>query len=247
MTAFSAILRRELFSLWVTPLAWVLLFVFLMLQGFSYFLVVDHFGRFAGAGLNDGPIQTYFSSAFIPVSLLLVCPALAMRTFAEERKSGTIEPLLTAPVGPAQVTLAKYSALVITYAAMWFPTVLYVFILRNTGVVDWGAVAAAYLGVGLVGASYLAVGVLMSAMSKSQLVAMLLTTLVIFGLLIIGIGERVFDPGPLFELCRHVSVTSQLEELASGVVDLRRIVFDLSLVALPLFLTVRVVDSWRLQ
>jgi ABC-2 type transport system permease protein len=245
MSGFLAVFRRELRSLWVTPMAWVLLFVFVVLQGLSFYLVVDHFGRFAGSGINDGPIRGYFSSAFVPVSLLLVCPALSMRSFAEERRSGTIEPLLTAPVGAVAVTWGKYGGLLVTYVAMWLPTVLYVFILRDTGVVDWPAVAGAYLGVGLVGAAYLAVGLLMSAMTRSQLIAMLMTTLFIFGMLVLGVGERVFDPGILFELCRHVSVMSQLEEFASGVVDLRRVVFDVSLVSLCLFFCVRVVDSWR--
>ena len=76
---------------------------------------------------------------------------------------------------------------------------------------------------------------------------LLFSVLVIFGLFILGIGERVFEPGPLFEVCRHVSVLSQLDEFAHGIVDLRRIVYDVSLTALALFLTTRVVDSWRFE
>jgi ABC-2 type transport system permease protein len=128
---------------------------------------------------------------------------------------------------------------------MWAPTVLYVVILRRTGHVDWHVVAASYLGVIGVGAGYLAVGTLMSAMTRSQLIAMMLTALVIFGLLIFGIGERIFDPGPLRDLCSHVSVLSQVDELSKGIVDMRRLVFDATLVAWPLFVTIRVVDSWR--
>ncbi len=242
-----AVLRRELLSLWVTPLAWVLLFVFLTLQGTSFYLLVDHFSKFADGSMDHGPVQGYFASFFVPVSLLLVCPALSMRTFAEERRSGTIEVLLTAPVSSLSVVVGKYAATLLTYVAMWLPTLLYVVILRGTGVVDWPVVAASYLGVLLIGASYLAVGTLMSAMTKSQLIAMLLTTLALFGLFILGIGERVFDPGPLLEVCRHVSMLGQLEDFSKGVVDTRRLVFDLSLVWLPLFLCVRVVDSWRLD
>jgi ABC-2 type transport system permease protein len=84
-------------------------------------------------------------------------------------------------------------------------------------------------------------------MTRSQLMALVLTVLVQFGLFILGIGEYIFDPGPLREICSHVSVLSQMEELSKGVVDLRRLVFDVTLIALPLFLTVRVVDSWRLS
>jgi ABC-2 type transport system permease protein len=168
-----------------------------------------------------------------------------MRLFAGERRSGTIESLLTAPVSATSVVLAKYLATLSTFVLMWLPTVLYVVILRKTGEVDWHVVMSSYLGVFGIGGAYLAVGTLMSSMTRSQLIAMMLTTLVIFGLLILGIGERIFDAGPLRDLSSEVSVLSQMDELAKGIVDLRRLVFDGGLTAFSLFVTVRVVDSWR--
>jgi ABC-2 type transport system permease protein len=181
----------------------------------------------------------------MPFSLLLVCPALSMGSFAVERRSGTIEALLTAPVSAASVVHAKYLAMLSTYVLLWLPTLLYVVIVRNVAAIDWPVVVSSYAGLFCIGAAYLAIGVLMSALAKSQLLALMLTTLVLFGLFILGVGERVFDPGPLQALCAHVSVLSQLEDFARGVVDLRRLVFDSSLVSLCLFLTRRVVDSWR--
>jgi ABC-2 type transport system permease protein len=246
MTGLIAIYRREMLSLWVTPLAWVLLFIFLLLQGASFYQILIHFASFSNVSIDQGPVQAYFGqSLFLVLTLLLVCPALTMRLFAEERRSGTIETLLTAPVSATDVVLAKYLATLTTFVLMWAPTVLYIVILRTTGHVDWHVVAASYLGVIGVGAGYLAVGTLMSAMTRSQLIAMMLTALVIFGLLIFGIGERIFDAGPLRELCAHVSVLSQVDELSKGIVDARRLVFDGTLVVLSLFVTIRVVDSWR--
>jgi ABC-2 type transport system permease protein len=246
MKGLIAIYRREMLSLWVTPLAWVLLFIFLLLQGASFYQILLHFAGFSNVSIDQGPVQAYFGqSLFLVLTLLLVCPALTMRLFAEERKSGTIEPLLTAPVSASSVVLAKYLATLTTFILLWAPTVLYIVILRTTGHVDWHVVAASYLGVIGVGAGYLAVGTLMSSITRSQLIAMMLTALVIFGLLIFGIGERIFEPGPLREICAHVSVLSQVDELSKGIVDLRRLVFDATLVALPLFVTIRVVDSWR--
>jgi len=246
VSGLIAVYRREMLSLWVTPLAWVLLFIFLLLQGASFYQILLHFASFSNVSIDEGPVQAYFGqSLFLVLSLLLVCPALTMRLFAEERRSGTIETLLTAPVSATSVVLAKYIATVSTYALMWAPTVLYVVILRRTGAVDWHVVLSSYLGVLGVGAGYLAVGTLMSAMTRSQLIAMMLTVLVIFGLLILGIGERIFDPGPLHDLSAQVSVLSQMDEMSKGIIDLRRLVFDGSLVALPLFVTIRVVDSWR--
>jgi ABC-2 type transport system permease protein len=245
LSGLWAVYRREMLSLWVTPLAWLLLFVFLLLQGVSFYIVIDHFTHFTSRSIDQGPVQSYFSSLFIPFSLLMICPALTMGLFAEERQRGTLETLLTAPVSAAAVVHAKYLAALSTYALLWLPTLLYVVIVRNLADVDWPVVAASYGGLLAVGAAYLAIGLLMSALTRSQLAAVMLTTLVLFGLFILGIGERVFDPGLLRDVCGHVSVLSQLDDFSRGVVDVRRLVFDSSLASLCLFLTRRVVDSWR--
>jgi ABC-2 type transport system permease protein len=247
VNGFAAVYRREMTSFWVTPLAWVLLFVFLVLQGTIFYAIVSHFSSLADLAVETGPVEAYFGqeSVFLLMTLLLICPALTMRTFAEEQRSGTIETLLTAPVTAAGVVLGKYAAVLTTYAAMWAPTLLYVVILRKTGAVDWPAVGASYLGLFGIGASYLALGTLMSAMTRSQLVALLLSIGVQFGLFILGVGEYVFEAGLLREICAHVSMASQMEEMSRGIVDLRRLVFDASVALTSLFMTARVVDSWR--
>ncbi len=247
MVGFFPVLERELRSYWVTPLAWVLLFAFLVLQGVSFVLMLDQYNQFAGAAVAEGPIQGYFASLFVPVTLLLVCPALSMRAFAEERRSGTLEALLTAPVSAAGVVLAKYLAMWLTFVAMWLPTLLYVIILRDTGAVDWRVIAVSYFGIGLIGGAYLAIGTLMSAVTDSQLIALMLTTLVLFGLFILGIGEQVFEPGVVLDVCRHISILGQLEDFSRGLVDSRRVFFDVSVSGLALFFCVRVVDAWRYE
>lgn len=246
MTGLLAVYRREMLSLWVTPLAWVLLTVFLLLQGLSFYSIVVHVSSLSSLSLDSGPVQSYFGqSIFLLVSLLLVCPALTMRSLAEERRSGTIESLLTAPVTPGAVVAGKYLAVLSTYVAMWAPTLLYVVVLRDTGQVDWAVVGSSYLGVFAVGAGYLSLGILMSAMTRSQLLAFVLTVLAQFGLFILGIGEYIFEPGLVRDISVHVSVLTQMDEMSRGVIDLRRLVFDASLVIVPLFVTTRVVDSWR--
>jgi ABC-2 type transport system permease protein len=245
VSGFLAVYRREMLSLWVTPLAWLVCCAFLLLQGISFYIVIDHYAHYTSLSIDQGPTQTYFCSMFVPLSLLLVCPALTMGSFAEERRSGTVEALLTAPVSPASVVLAKFAAAFSTYVLLWLPTLLYVVVVRKIVAIDWAVVVSSYAGLLGIGAAYLALGVLMSSLSKSQLAAITLTTLGLFGLFILGVGERVFDPGVLHDVCAHVSVLSQLEDFSRGVVDLRRIVFDGSVVVLCLFLTQRVVDSWR--
>jgi ABC-2 type transport system permease protein len=239
--------KRELFAFFVTPLAWVLLFVFVLVQGLHFALLVDHFAGTTEITSDQSPLQAFFgSTVLVYLVLFLLVPPMTMRLFAEERRSGTAETLLTAPVSTVAVVLAKYLAALATYVAMWLPTLLYVVILRRAGDVDTGATAASYLGVLLVGAAYLAIGLFMSALTKSQFLALILTALVVLGFFVLGIGEFITPPGtPLHAVARHVSVWSAMTDFASGLVDSRHLVFLGTLVVLPLFLAVRAVDGWR--
>lgn len=246
MRGFFTIWKRELMSLFVTPVAWILIIVFLVIQGFHFYGMVVHFSQNAELSVDQGPVQAFFGESILfYLPLILLCPGMTMRLFAEERRSGTIETLLTAPVGTAGIVLGKFAAAFVTYLAMWLPTVLYLVILRKSGDIDWHVVATSYVGVVLLGAGYLAIGTLMSSMTDSQLVAIVLSALVILGLFMVGIGEFIFDAGPLHDFCAYVSVWSQMSELSKGIVDSRRLVLDATIVALPLFITVRAVDAWR--
>ncbi|MDB4946781.1 MAG: gliding motility protein GldF [Labilithrix sp.] len=247
MRSFWPIYKRELFAFFVTPLAWVLITVFLFVQGMHFFLLVDHFASAGAAASDQTPVQAFFGNTILLyLVLFLLVPPMTMRLFAEERRSGTIETLMTAPVSSWAVVLAKYASVLTTYVAMWLPTVFYLVILQRTGDIDWGVVGSAYLGVFLVGAGYLALGLLMSAITTSQFLALVLTALVVLGLFILGVGEFVTREGTLaHDVCSHVSVWAHMNDFASGIIDSRRLVFYGSLTALPLFVTVRAVDAWR--
>lgn len=246
MSGFWPILKRELFALFVTPLAWILITAFLLLQGLHFFLMVAHFANQADLASEGGPIQAFFGqTVLLYLPLLFVCPLLTMRLFAEERRSQTIETLMTAPVTPLGVVLAKYAAAFLTYVAMWAPTALYVVLLGRTGDVDWRVVGTSYLAIALVGAGHLAIGTLASALTKSQLTAAVLSALAIVGLFMLGIGEFVIDQGPGHELCAYLSIWTQMNDASRGILDLRRLVLDGTIVLLPLFLTVRAVEAWR--
>src|SRR5262249_47284258 len=131
------------------------------------------------------------------------------------------------------------------FAAMWAPTALYMLLIARTGDVDWGIVAASYLGGFGIGAGYLSVGTMSSAMTTSQLGAAMLSAAVLISLFTLGIGEFVFERGLQHDRCAYVSVWAQMNDFSSGVVDLRRLVFDATLVVVPLFVTVRAVEAWR--
>ncbi len=247
MRAFWPIFKRELFAFWVTPLAWVLTCVFLVVQGLHFSVLVKNFAEMGSIESDQTPIQAFFgNTVLLYLVLFLLVPPMTMRLFAEERRAGTIESLMTAPVSAPAVVLAKYGAALVTYAAMWAPTLLYVVILQRSGFVDWHVVGASYLGVIFVGAGYLSLGLLMSALTKSQFIALVLTALLLLVLFILGIGEFVTRDGTMIhDVCAYLSVWAQMNDFASGVVDSRRLVLDGTLVVLPLFLSTRVVDSWR--
>jgi ABC-2 type transport system permease protein len=246
MRGLVAVFKRELFSYFVTPLAWVLLTSFLVFQGAHFFVIVMHYANLGELSLDGGPVQGFFGGTIlIYLPLLLVCPLLTMRTFAEERKSGTIEALLTAPVTPAGVVLGKYLATLTVYLATWLPTVLYVVTLSRFGEVDWRIVATSYAAIAMAGAGYLAIGTLSSALTTSQLTAAVVASIALLFLFLLALGEFVFDPGVAHDVCAHVSVWSLMNDFSRGLVDSRRLVFYGTLVVLPLFITVRTVESWR--
>jgi ABC-2 type transport system permease protein len=247
MRAFWPLFKRELFAFFVTPLAWVLIVTFLVVQGMHFFLLVDHFARAADPGGDETPLSAFFgNTVLLYLVLFVLVPPMTMRLFAEERRSGTVELLMTAPVSAAAVVLAKYAAVLVTYAAMWLPTGLYLVILGRTGSLDWHVAASAYLGVLLVGAGYLSVGLCASALTRSQFLAMIWTALVLLVMFVLGVGEFVTREGSaMHEVCAHVSVWAHMNDFASGVVDSRRLVFYGTLVVLPLFVSTRAVEAWR--
>ena len=247
MSGLWPIFRRELFSFFVTPLAWVVTTAFLVIQGLHFYLVLSHYATLQLQGMGGaGPVEMFFGqTVFLYLPLLFFCPALTMRLFAEERRSGTIEPLLTAPVTSTAVVLGKYLAVVVAYVGMWLPTLVFVWTASSVGRVDHNVVGSSYLAVIAIGAGYLAIGTLTSAVTKSQLSAAIMSIMALIALFMLGIGEFILPEGIGRDLCGYVSVWGQMNDFSRGVVDSRRLVFDATCVLLPLFVTVRVVDSWR--
>ena len=145
------------------------------------------------------------------------------------------------------IVMGKYAAVLTAYVIMWVPTLMYMWIVSSAGYIDWNVVGACYLAVFAVGAGYLALGTMTSAITKSQLTAALMAAMIIMGLFILGVGEGILPDGPARDLCSYVSVWSQMNDFSRGIVDSRRLVYDATTVALPLFISVRAIDAWRLE
>ena len=145
-----AIIRRELIAYFSSPLAYIVMTAFLLMQGYIFYLIVSFLNNPQTPAMT--PLRLFFGGTiFFWLFLLFVVPVITMRLIAEERRSGTIEVLLTSPVTEAQVVVGKFAAAMAFYAALWLPTALYVLVLRRHSEIDIGPVLAGYLGVFLLG------------------------------------------------------------------------------------------------
>ena len=239
MNGIWPVLRREFGAYFATPLAVVFLVIFLVLAGaFSFYL-----GNFYEAGQAD--LQAFFS--FHPWLYLLLAPAVAMRLWAEERKAGTLELLLTLPLTAWQAVLGKFLAawaflglaLVLTFP-MWI-TVAWL------GEPDHGVIVASYLGSWLMAGAFLAVGGALSAATRSQVVAFILTVVVCLLFLLAGFPMaldlvRGWAPQALVDAVAGLSFLTHFQAITRGVLDLRDVVFFMLCIAVWLWATVLVID-----
>jgi ABC-2 type transport system permease protein len=236
--AALTVARRELAGYFATPVAYVFIVIFLMLAGALTFTLGGFFAR----GQADlGPFFT-----FVPWLFLFLVPAITMRLWAEERRLGTIELLLTLPLPQWQAVLGKFLAAWAFCAialALTFPLVLTV---NYLGEPDNGVIAAGYLGCLLVAGAYLAVGAAMSAMTKNQVIAFVLAVAVCFLFAAAGspvVTEFLSQRVPaLAELARALSITERFNNFTRGVIALRDVVFFLSLMGFFLFANAVVID-----
>ena len=250
MRPIWTIAKREIHSFFVSTTAYVVLFVWLLLQGISLYLFALFFAtqqNQAGA-VSQTPLTMFFGgSSLFYVGLLVIVPLLTMRLVAEERRSGTIEPLLTVPITEAQIVLGKYLAAMTLWVVLWLPTTLYIWIISQYGHVDLGIVAASYAGVLGIGLYYMGLGLLMSTIARSQIVAAVLTVLALLGLFLIGVFEFVVDDPQMREIVGYVSVWRHMEHFAKGIVDSRCLVFEVSVAALSVFAAIRVLEARRYE
>ncbi|MEM6991121.1 MAG: Gldg family protein [Myxococcota bacterium] len=220
LSGTAAVAHRELLSLFVTPLAYVVGTLFLLLQGWNFSLLLRV--------LNDplaapGPVMQYFFSGsffifWLPV--LFLCAAVSMRLIAEERKQGTLEALLTAPLSPSQVAVGKYVGAMGLYVALWSPTTVFYVLLRGAAVQpDLGPILSGYAGTVLVGASFIAIGLLCSAVATSQLSAAIATFVACTIFLLAGLLVEQVQSETVTAVLAGTSLLSMMQELSQGIVD----------------------------
>jgi len=239
MNAIVAVLRRELRSYFVTPVAYVFIVIFLVLaNAFAFYL-----GNFYGRGQADlSPFFTYH-----PWLFLFLVPALSMRLWAEERKSGSIELLMTLPIEPWQAVIGKFlAAWAFTCLAIGLTFPIWITV-NYLGAPDNGAILAAYLGSALMSGGFLAVGSCISATTKNQVVAFIISVVACLALLLAGL-PLVLDffsawaPQALVDAVASLSFLTHFESISKGVIDLRDLVFFALLIAACLYANTLVLE-----
>ncbi|MBM3573486.1 MAG: ABC transporter permease [Alphaproteobacteria bacterium] len=226
------VFRRELAAYFATPLAYIFIVIFLALAGALTFFVGGFFDR------GQADLQPFFT--FHPWLYLFLIPAISMRLWAEERKTGTIELFLTLPISMASAVLGKYLAAWIFTGialALTFPLWITVNIL---GKPDHGVILAGYIGSWLMAGSYLAIGAAISALTKNQVIAFVVTCSICFLFTVAGspiVLNMVsgWAPPLLLETVASFSFISHFQAITRGVIDLRDIIFFGSLIAFSLF------------
>jgi ABC-2 type transport system permease protein len=239
MRNIRAVFHRELASYFATPVAYVFIIIFLLLTGiFTFYL-----GGFYERGQAD--LAPFFN--FHPWLYLFLIPAISMRMWAEERKSGSIELLMTLPITLGQAVWGKFLAAWCFAAialALTFPIWLTVNYLGNP---DNGAIAAAYVGSLLVSGGFLAIGSCMSAVTRNQVIAFILTALLCFFILLSGWPlvldvVRGWAPAALVDAIASLSFLSHFESISKGVIDLRDMLYFALMIAFWLMATGIVLD-----
>jgi ABC-2 type transport system permease protein len=239
MRGTGVIFRRELESYFATPLAYVFIIIFLVMAGATTFFVGDFFDR------GQADLQPFF--AYHPWLYLVLIPALSMRLWAEERKSGTIELFLTLPISVWQAVLGKFLA---AWAftgialALTFPLWITVNVLGSP---DNGVILASYAGSFLMAGAFLALGGALSALTKSQVIAFIMTAAACFVFTVAGLPELLgflsgWLPAGLLDAAANFSFLGHFNAILRGVIQLDDAVFFVSAILLFLFANTLVIE-----
>jgi len=232
-TEVKAIARKELRGYFDSPIAYIVITIFLVFTGFFFFK--DFFY------VNQAEMRSLFQ--LLPLMFTFVVPAVTMRLFSEERASGTIEILLTMPVKTPHIVLGKFLGGTLFMAIMIAPTLVYLFTILVVGSPDMGPVIGGYLGSILLAGAYVAVGLLTSSLSRNQIVAFITGWALCFILWLLD-KITLFLPGPLSFL-EYFGSDFHFQNIAKGLIDTRDVIYFLSVTALGLLLTGRVLEEKR--
>jgi ABC-2 type transport system permease protein len=247
MRIFWTLLRRELGTFFLSLTGYVIIAAVTLIVGSTFVMLIHNLGT---KPFSMPVTQLFFNSFMYWLLVILMAPAITMRLFAQEKASGTFETLMTTAVGDLQVVAAKFVAALFFYMVAWLPTLASLIIIQrftNQPKLDLGVAGGTYLGIVLSGCLFLGIGCLASALTKSQMVAAVVSLAAGVILFILAYMAQAIPSGVLTQLqaLNYFNLFQHTEDFTRGVVDTRTVIFYVSSTFLFLFLTLRVVESRR--
>ena len=251
MSNILAIAQKELRGYFATPIGYIVIGMFALLWGWFYYVMLMIFnqqslqlGGLEGGNvdINSQLIRPLFLNA--SVILLFVLPLVTMRIYSEEKRSGTIELLLTSPLTDVEIIIGKFLGALTLYAAMLAITAIHVGLLFSYGNPEWRVVVIGYLGLLLMGGCFISVGLLISSLTKNQIVSGMITFAVFLMLWVINWPASFVGPN-MQNILNYLSITDHFDDFTKGILDTKHLVYYFSVMAFGLFLTARSVDTER--
>ena len=254
MSNILAIAQKELKSYFASPIGYIAVGLFALLYGYFYIAILAYFvrqsmqlsamGGTQSLNVNQEMIRPLLQN--VTVLLLFVLPAVTMRTYSEEKRSGTIELLLTSPLTDFQIIMGKFLGAMALYGVMLAVSLIHIGFLFRYGNPEWKPLVTAYLGLLLLGGCFLSVGLFISTLTKNQIVAYMLTFAVFLFLWIINWIGGFAGPN-VAAITSYLSIVDQFDDFAKGVIDTTHLIYYGSFMTFGLFLTAKSVDSerWR--
>jgi len=255
MSNIVAIAIKELRSYFASPIAYIVIGLFALLYGYFYAAILAFFVRQSMqlSQLGMGPATMNVNQQLIrpltqnvTVLLLFLMPMITMRTYSEEKRSGTIELLLTSPLTDFQIIMGKFFGALGLWVVMMLVTLPHLAILFYFGNPEWKPIVTAYLGLLLIGACFISLGLFISSLTSNQIVAGIATFAVFLFLWVITwIGS--FSGPTVDKITTYLSINGHLDDFGKGVIDTTHLIYYLSFITFSLFLTAKSVDSerWR--
>src|SRR5689334_5224503 len=254
MRNILAIANKELRSYFAGPIAYIAIGLWALLYGYFFVAILQFFvrqsmqmGQFGMQGpqsmnVNQQMIRPLLQN--VTIMILFVMPMVTMRTYSEEKRSGTIELLLTSPLTDFEIIMGKFLGAMALYAAMLAITLIHMALLFSYGNPEWKVVVTGYVGLLLMGGCFISVGLLISSMTKNQIVSGMITFAVFLLLWVINwIASFV---GPTAQtILNYLSITDHFDDFTKGILDTKHLVYYFSVMSFGLFLTMRSVDTER--
>jgi ABC-2 type transport system permease protein len=253
MTNILAIARKEWRGYFASPIGYVVVGMYALVFGLFYTVGLNYFIRqsMAGPQMGGGPMninQMLIRYVFMNSSVVMVfvVPLITMRTYAEEKRLGTVELLMTSPLTDFQILIGKFLGAMSLYAAMLGITVVHMGLLFAYGNPEWKPIATGYLGLLLLGGCIVSLGLFFSSLTKNQIVAGMLTVVVLLLLWLLDWTGSFLGPTGE-QIVGFISLTGHLEDFLRGVIDTQHVIYYLSFITFGLFLTAKAVDTerWR--